>query len=102
MWTLDQYDAYTSDVRVEVGVRELRENLSLWLDRAAAGDEVVVTERGRPKARLTTAETGFERLVREGAVTLATSPRTPIREGDLTPVKGSIASLLGEQRSRSR
>ena len=89
-------------MRVEVGVRELRENLSHWLDRAAAGDEIVVTERGRPKARLTTAETGFERLLREGAVTLATTPRTPIREDDLTPVKGSITELLGEQRRRSR
>ena len=89
-------------MRVEVGVRELRENLSHWLDRAAAGDEIVVTERGRPKARLTTAETGFERLLREGAVTLATKSRTPIREDDLAPMKGSIAELLGEQRRRSR
>ena len=37
-------------VTVEVGVRELRENLAEWLDRAAAGEEILVTERGKPKA----------------------------------------------------
>ena len=83
-------------------MRDLRENLSYWLDRAAAGDEVVVTEHGRPKARLTTSETGFERLVREGAVTAATRPRTPVREDELVPVRGSIADALHEQRRRSR
>jgi len=37
-------------VVVKVGVRELRENLASWLDRVQAGDEVIVTERGRPVA----------------------------------------------------
>ena len=40
---------------VEVGVRELRESLSEWLDRAAAGEDVIVTERGKPKVRLSAA-----------------------------------------------
>ncbi len=35
-----------------VGVRELRQNLSRYLDRVKAGDELVVTERGRQVARL--------------------------------------------------
>jgi len=89
-------------VRVEVGVRELRENLSHWLDRAAAGDEVIVTERGRPKARLTTAETGLERLAREGLVTFPAQPRRPIRDEDLVPVLGSVTELLLEERRRGR
>ena len=38
---------------VTVGVREFRENLRAYLDRVKAGEEVVVTERGRPIARLT-------------------------------------------------
>jgi prevent-host-death family protein len=37
---------------VRVGVRELRENLRTWLDRVKDGDEVVVTERGKPVARI--------------------------------------------------
>ena len=32
----------------EAGVRELRENLRSYLERVKEGDEVLVTERGRP------------------------------------------------------
>jgi prevent-host-death family protein len=49
-------------MRVEVGVRELRENLSDWLDRAAAGEEILVTERGKPKAVITAAESAWDRM----------------------------------------
>jgi prevent-host-death family protein len=35
-----------------VGVRELRQNLSRYLDRVKAGESLVVTERGREIARL--------------------------------------------------
>jgi prevent-host-death family protein len=77
-------------VTVEIGVRALRENLAEWLDRAAAGEEIVVTDRGKPKARLTAAETAFERLVREGRITPATGPRRPLpppikMEGSIMP-----------------
>lgn len=35
-----------------VGVRELRQNLSRYLDRVKAGEDLVVTERGAVVARL--------------------------------------------------
>jgi prevent-host-death family protein len=35
-----------------VGVRELRQNLSRYLDRVKAGENLTVTERGRVIARL--------------------------------------------------
>ena len=35
-----------------VGVRELRQNLSKYLDRVKDGESLVVTERGREVARL--------------------------------------------------
>lgn len=41
----------------EVGVAQLRRELKDWLDRAQAGDEVVVTDRGRPVARLSGIDT---------------------------------------------
>lgn len=58
----------------KVGVKELRENLASWLDRVEAGEEVVVTDRGRAKARLVpaTAQATLARLASEGAVTLPT------------------------------
>jgi prevent-host-death family protein len=37
---------------MEVGVRELKQQLSRYLDRVAAGEEITVTDRGRAKARL--------------------------------------------------
>jgi prevent-host-death family protein len=37
---------------VSVGVRELRQNLSRYLDRVKAGEALVVTEHGREVARL--------------------------------------------------
>lgn len=36
----------------DVGVRELKQHLSEYLDRAEAGEVVRVTDRGRPKAML--------------------------------------------------
>jgi prevent-host-death family protein len=36
----------------DVGVRELKQRLSEYLDRAEAGELVRVTDRGRPKAML--------------------------------------------------
>ena len=79
-------------VAVEVGVRELRENLADWIDRAAAGEEIVVTERGKPKARLSPAETAFDRLVREGLITPATGQRRPLPPP--IKMKGSIQPYL--------
>ena len=41
-----------------VGVRELRQNLSKYLDRVKAGEDLVVTEHGREVARLVPADAG--------------------------------------------
>lgn len=40
----------------QVGVRELRQNLSVYLRRVAEGETLEVTERGRPVARLVSIE----------------------------------------------
>ena len=53
-----------------VGVRELRQNLSVYLRRVAAGETLEVTEHGRPVARLGPLPPRrmgvLERLVAEG------------------------------------
>jgi len=54
-----------------VGVRELKNRLSLYLRRVRAGERVVVTERGRPVAvisppALTPADRRVEAMLREG------------------------------------
>jgi prevent-host-death family protein len=54
---------------VRVGVRELRQNLSVYLDRVKAGESLTVTERGAEVARLVPVPTPgstVDRLVAEG------------------------------------
>ena len=87
---------------VEVGVRELRESLSEWLDRAAAGEDVIVTERGKPKVRLSaaTGEHIIDQLVREGRARAAVGPRG--RAPRPVPVTGNPATdaLLTHRRAK--
>jgi len=67
-----------------VGVRELKNRLTYYLRRARKGEEVIVTERGRPIAilkslqevdRAATLETRLARLAALGIVTLPTRKR---------------------------
>jgi prevent-host-death family protein len=57
----------------EVGVRDLRQNLSRFLTQVKAGKSFVVTERGREVARLTPsgpADSPIARLVAERGATM--------------------------------
>jgi prevent-host-death family protein len=57
----------------QVGVRELRQNLSRYLVQVKAGESFVVTERGREVARLTPsgpADSPIARLVAERGATM--------------------------------
>jgi prevent-host-death family protein len=50
-----------------IGIRELRQNASAYLRRAAAGETIEVADRGRPVARLSPiAGDGWSQLVAEG------------------------------------
>ncbi len=46
----------------EIGAFEARTRLSALLDRVEAGEEVVITRRGRPVARLISAIAGHDRV----------------------------------------
>jgi prevent-host-death family protein len=84
---------------MEVGVRELRAHLSRYLKRVAAGEEFVVTERGRPVARLAPANgrSKLDELIAAGLVEPARS-----RTGWVPPkrikAKGLVSDLVKEQR----
>jgi prevent-host-death family protein len=82
---------------VEVGIRELREHLSRYLDRVRAGEEIVVTDRGRAIARVLPvgAERALDRLIAEGLVTPAQRPRRAARP---TPSEGTVSDLVADQR----
>jgi prevent-host-death family protein len=85
---------------MEVGIRELRADLSRWVKRVRNGDEVIVTERGKPVARLVpfVREPKIDQLVREG---LATPPRRPWKGPLPKPLEGigPLSDLVREIRS---
>lgn len=85
---------------MEVGVRELRDNLSKWLGRAQRGEDILITERGKPVARLSRVEQSpaLERLIEKGIVTPARNPKTKIQRRDLVKTKGGISDLVKQQR----
>ena len=64
------------DRPARVGVRELRRNLSIYLDRVKAGETLEVTEHGHPVARLTpnppVRMSIVDRMIAEGRATPAT------------------------------
>jgi prevent-host-death family protein len=83
---------------MEVGVRELRNHLSRYLDRVRDGDEVVITDRGRAIARVVPlgAERVLDRLIAEGTVTPARQPKR--RASKPIKAKGAVSDLVSEQR----
>lgn len=82
----------------EVGVRELRDHLSRYLDRVQEGEEVVVTDRGRAIARVLpmNGERTIDRLIAQGLVT----PAPQRRRARPKPLKtaGPVSDLVAEQR----
>jgi prevent-host-death family protein len=84
---------------MDVGIRELRASLSRYVERVKQGEEITVTEHGRPVARLVPleGERKIDRLIREGVVIPARS-RTGWRPAKLIPVKGSVSDIVLEQR----
>ncbi|HUG48969.1 MAG TPA: type II toxin-antitoxin system prevent-host-death family antitoxin [Candidatus Limnocylindria bacterium] len=59
-----------------VGVRELRQNLSVYLRRVKGGESLDVTERGRPVARLVPVKRAplWDQMVADGRITPARTP----------------------------
>lgn len=87
--------------RMDVAVSELRAHLSEWLDRARGGDEVVITDRGIPVARLLglTATAALERLTAEGVIGRAAVARRPTASGRPRPLpRRPVADLVSDQR----
>jgi len=90
-----------TSTRVEVGVRDLKNNLSRYLEQVEGGVEVVVTDRGRPIARLS----GIDDVVRDklSALIDAGLVRPPTSKVRQRPIplasNGSVSELVTEQRT---
>ncbi len=83
---------------MQVGIRELKARLSEYVAKAAAGEHIVVTDRGKPVAQLAGLDdrSTLERGIEEGWI-------TPARRGGLEPITRfrsarSTAEVLDEDR----
>ena len=85
---------------MKLGIRELKAGLSEYVKRAGKGEQIVVTDRGRPVARLVSAGgvSIVDRGIEEGWI-------TPPSQAGLEPIERCKASrstseVLNEDRGR--
>ena len=83
-----------------VGIRELRQNASQVVARAAAGEVITITDRGRPVAQMTaTRPSKIEQLRAQGRISPATRSRTKLP----VPTQGeSLSDVLAQMRNEER
>lgn len=83
---------------MDVGVRELKQRLSDYLDRAAKGESITVTERGRPKALLVPVpgRARIEQGIAEGWLRAGTGG--PLSAQKPARARRSIREVLDEDR----
>ncbi len=90
-------------------ITEAKNKLSALIDRVQAGESIVILERGRPVARLEPIQpqddpTGrWERLERDGLITIGTAP-PPVElimspPPRLAPGASAVEALLDERRT---
>ena len=60
----------------DVAISTLRAELSTWIERARSGQEVVVTDRGTPVARLLAVDTALllDQLIASGVLSEQAAP----------------------------
>ena len=86
---------------MDVSVTELRAHLSEWLAIARKGEEVTITDRGIPIARLAGLDgtSAIERLVADGAIGRPRRPGRARATGRSRPAASeSIARRVTDQR----
>lgn len=86
---------------MDVAVTELRARLGHWIDIARDGDDVVITDRGTPVARIVALASTpmIDRLTEQGAIGRPASPTRPVAGDRRRPTpKRPVAEIVGEQR----
>jgi prevent-host-death family protein len=83
---------------MEVGVRELHNRLSEYLEKVEQGREVIVTRRGKRIAQITAVEGDrpIDDLIRRGLIRMPKGPNT-LAEPRIR-ARGSVSDLVKEQR----
>ena len=85
----------------EVDITEFGSNMSSWLDEVKAGDEILLTERDVPVARVTGVSglTAWEQMIREGLIVpAAKKPRTKATDIEKIPATESVSDIVSKHR----
>jgi prevent-host-death family protein len=84
----------------EVGIRELRAGLSKWIAQVRAGEELIVTDRGAPVARVVPIDriSAYERLVAAGLLDPPRAGRHDRRRPVPVHADGPVSDLVADQR----
>ena len=84
----------------EVPVSRLRAELKRWLEAAHDGEEIVVTEHGKPVARIVGAGklTALERLVRAGVARRPGRPKSNVSSRATIVPKKPVSPLVSDLR----
>ncbi len=84
---------------VEVGIRDLRDHLSRYIEAVRTGDELIVTDHGTAVARIVPlVETRrIDQLIAEGVVSPAAS-RARHRPRQRAKATASVSELVADQR----
>jgi prevent-host-death family protein len=91
------------NVAMKVGIRELKQHASAVIRRAASGESVEVTDRGRTVARIVPAEASnpYDRMVADGELIVGNG-----RWADLEPLPSlpgrTLSDALAELRADER
>ena len=86
---------------MDVAISTLRAELSMWIERARSGEEVVVTERGTPVARLLAVDTAplLDQLIASGVLSKPRRDDRPAARGAArAQASGPVSELASEQR----
>jgi prevent-host-death family protein len=86
---------------MDTTVTELRAHLSEWIDLVRDGNEVVITDRGTPVARIIgiDATPVIDRLTNEGIISRPTEPTRPVAGAKRRPRPSApVADIISEQR----
>lgn len=90
-----------TDQPARVGIRELRQNLSVYIERVKAGETLEVTDHGQPVASLeplrSPSLTGLARLDAEGSITPARFNHRTLKPPPSIPGR-PLSEILQEMR----
>mgnify|MGYP000848348561 CR=1 FL=1 len=89
------------DWRMDVAVSDLRAHLGKWIDAARDGTDVVITDRGRPVARIVALDSTpiIDRLTEQGVIARPATPTRPTAGGRRRPTpKRPVAEIVSDHR----